>query len=132
MKNTIALTLVLLLCLSIFSACKKDDITINNGEESDIVGIWKPDQIEEMGTTYTINEYESLYNFDFNVTYEFMSDGVVVCTNSGFTYDGTYKVNDHNVEITSAGITQTWFLNGGKLIIPSPGSEEARMICVKK
>ena len=131
MKKTIALLLVLILCVSILASCGSGvsgkylltEMTSTDGET-----VKWADQVKEMKDMYAglgmdFNEE------DFVFYIEFLKDGKCKMVAYGVNEEGTFKVEGKNITITISGESNTVVMNGNKITIEEDG---AKLIFEKK
>ena len=119
-KRISLLLLVLVLAISVFAACGK-----GGNKDNAIVGTWKVSQVESDGQFVDLEEFEAQTGVNFDITFDFKTDGKVSMDMMGQKYDGEYKLTGDKLVIDGVEVDYT----GDKITIEESGT---KMVLVKK
>ena len=113
MKRKVTIIFALVLCISVLAACGGDP------ENEKVVGTWTIDTMENAEKTVTVKEYEERAGTEFDMSFEFKSNGNVTVSSMGTVMEKSkYKVDGDDVVITYPdGTVLTLELSGDTLIM---------------
>ena len=119
-KKVGLLTLVMVLTLSLLVACGG-----GGSKDNAIVGTWKISQVESGGEFVDLEEFEAQTGINFDITFDFKTNGKVSMDMMGQKYDGEYKLTGDKLVIDGVEVDYT----GDKITIEESGT---KMVLVKK